>query len=104
MFLYQIALFSTCLGRALALSLPLTSTLSTLNGSLGALKPDCESGFYGSDLNVASCREAVDLMQGRFKVRTYVQRNTPYEGVHRSLPIRLLSCKSKCSSRDQRPI
>ena len=107
MFLYYIALFSTCLGRALALSLPLVdpllltapnSTLPGLNGSLlGASNPNCDSNFYGHNLNVASCKEAVELMKGNFNVRTYVQRNTPEpRGNFQSLPILSLSCKSDC--------
>lgn len=104
MSLYHIALFSTCLGRTLALSLPLVdpflltapnSTLSALNGSLlGVTKPNCDPNFYGHNLNVASCEEAVDLMRGLFSVRTYVQRNTAEpRGDFQSLPIRSLSCK-----------
>ena len=87
MFLYHMTLFLIFLGRALALSLPLVdplvliaanSTLSALNGSLlGGTKPRCASNFYGYNLNVASCKEAVDLMKDTFNAWTYVQRNTP---------------------------
>lgn len=115
MFLYHLTLFSTWLGITLALSLPLIdplvlvaadSTLSAFNGSLlGASEPRCESNFYGANLNVASCKEAVDLMKGKFNARTYVQRNTPQpQGNFQSLPNRSLSCKSEFFSRDQRLI
>ena len=115
MFLYHVTLFSTCLGRALALSLPLVdplvqiaanSTLSALNGSLlGATEPNCDSSFYGGDLNVASCTEAVNLMRDEYKARTYVRRNTPQPGGNfQTLPNRSLSCKSNLFTRDQRSI
>lgn len=114
MFLYHMTLFSTCLGRTLALSLPLVdpflltapnSTLSASNGSLGRTNPDCDSNAYGHNLNVASCIEAVYLMKGNFNVRTYVQRNTPEpRGNFQSLPFRSLSCTSNFFSGDQRPI
>lgn len=115
MFLYQVALFSTCLGRTLALSPPpvepiqiiaADSTLSAANSSLGgASKPDCSSNFYGEYLNVASCNEALDLMQYYYNARTYVKRNTPQpQGNFPTLPDRWLSCKSENFSRDQRPI
>ena len=115
MFLYHMTLFLTSLGTALALSLPLVdpfvliaanSTPSALNGSLlGATEPNCDSNFYGHNLNVASCKEAVDLMKNEYNTRTYVQRNTPQpRGNFQSLPNRSLSCKSEFSSRDQRPI
>ena len=108
MFLSHVTLFSTCLGRTLALSLPLVdpiqmiaanSALSALNGSLRATKPYCDSGFFGENLNVASCKEAVDLMKYNYNARTYVNRNTPQpRGDIPSLPNRWLSCKSKNSS------
>lgn len=115
MFLYHMTLFSTCLGRALALSLPLAhplvlieanSSLSALNGSLlGATEPNCESNFNGYSLNVASCKEAVGFMKDEYTARTYVQRNTPQpRGSFQSLTNRSLSCKSESLSRDQRPI
>ena len=106
MFLYHMTLFLTCLARALALSLPLVdplvlvaanSTLSASNGShLGATEPYCASSFYGHNLNVASCEEAVDFMKDEYNVRTYVQRNTPQPRVSfQLLPNRSLSCKSE---------
>ncbi len=115
MFLYHMTLFSTCLGRALALSLPLVdplvlvaanSPLSASNGSLlGATEPNCDSNFYGYNLNVASCKEAVGFMKDAYNARTYVQRNTPQtRGNFQSLPNPSLSCKSESFSRDQRPI
>lgn len=115
MFLYHMTLFSTCLGRAFALSLPLVdplvlvaanSTLSALNGSLlGAIEPNCASKFYGYNLNVASCKEAVDLMKDEYNARIYVRRNTPQPpGNFPELPNRSLSCKSEIFSRHHRPI
>ena len=97
MILLQVALLSACVDGALALSLPQgnPTRLVAVNGSaLGATKPICDSTFYGSDLNAASCREAINLMKNRYKARTYVQRNAqdPVDNVQ-SLPNRWLSCK-----------
>lgn len=111
MFVYHMTLFSTCLGTTLALSLPLVdplvliavnSTLHASNGSLlGATQPNCDSNFYGYDLNVASCKEAVGFLKDECNARTYVQRNTPQaRGNFQSLPNRSLSCESEFFSRD----
>lgn len=115
MFVYHMTLFSTCLGRVLALSLPLVdplvliaanSSLSASNDSLlGATVPNCDSNFYGYNLNVASCKETVGFMYDEYNARTYVQRNTPQpRGNFQSLPNRSLSCKSGFFFRDQHPI
>ena len=99
MFLLYVALLSACVDGTFALSLPQVNPtlLVAVNGSvLGAMRPNCDSSFYGGDLNVARCREAVRLMKYSYGATTYVQRNTQaLLGTAHSLPDRWLSCKSR---------